>query len=197
MRGALIRFTAALMVIAAATPRRPFPDRPPLAHTGGFGEPTCARCHQGEPLNDPRGQLSLTGFPREYRPGETHALTVQLRRADMGKAGFQVSVRYLTGERAGQTAGVLTATDDRATAAESLGVRYAFHTAAGTALSGRGEARWRLTWTAPRAADSVVAHVVANAANDDASELSDHVYADSSISAPAAPRRPDTPRRAP
>jgi hypothetical protein len=191
------RLAALLVLLAAVSSTQPLPDRPPLGHTGGFGEPTCARCHGGEPLNDPAGRLVLTGFPREYRPGETYQLTVQLWRAAMGKAGFQLSIRYVTGEHSGRTAGVLVSTDHRTAAAESLGIRYAFHTAAGTALSGGGQAQWRLAWRAPPAGGPVAAHYVANAANDDASELGDYIYADSSISAPAAPRRPNTRRPAP
>jgi hypothetical protein len=186
---------AALVAVATAIlfPRA-YPDRPPLGHTGGFGEPTCARCHTGAALNDPGGRLSVEGLPREYRPQATYRLTVTLQRPGMGRAGFQLSVRHGSGDLIGRDAGALKAVGDRVGLGDSLGVHYAFHTGAGTRSSLRDRATWQVDWKAPAGgAGLVVAHVAANAANDDASELGDFVYADSAVSTNAMSDAPASP----
>src|SRR5262245_24686351 len=100
--------TIALFVTLAF---RPYADRPPLAHTGGFGEETCRQCHFDNPLNEPGGSLSIDGVPPAYQPGASYRLTVRLRRAGLARAGFQLAVRQAIGPGAGRQAGVLAAVD--------------------------------------------------------------------------------------
>jgi len=74
--------SAALLAVGAtvAAARAANYDGPPVAHTGGFGEPTCQACHQGEPLNAPGGSLRIEGLPQRYEPGRAYTLTMVLRR---------------------------------------------------------------------------------------------------------------------
>lgn len=151
-----------------------YAQQPPLAHTGGLGEPTCQACHFGSGVNEGSGQLTIDGLPAPVRPGQTYELTVTLR-ASMQRSGFMLALRWPDGTQAGH----LTPVDTSRTVVrtvDSTGVEYAHHTQAGTALSGTDRATWTIRWTAPSAADSVVAHAAANAANDDASEFGDDVY---------------------
>ncbi|HXV86931.1 MAG TPA: choice-of-anchor V domain-containing protein [Gemmatimonadales bacterium] len=162
-----------------------FPDRPPLGHTGGFGEPTCTRCHAGDPVNSGGGTLTLEGLPESYQPGGRYRMAVTVTGPRIRRGGFQLAVRYAGDAPPGRPAGMLRRIDDRVHLAESLGVTYAFHTGVGSVLSAPDRATWAVDWLAP--ADSprtVVAHFTANAANDDASELGDFIYADSVVSAP-------------
>ncbi len=73
--------------------------------------------------------------------------------------------------------------DHRVTVTDSGGVAYAHQTVAGAAPASPGTARWTVEWTAPVGGDgapgAVLVHVAANAANDDASEFGDFIYADS------------------
>lgn len=157
----------------------PYPDQPPLAHTGGFGEPTCQLCHFGAPLNHPDGRLDFS-VPDTYQPGRTYRLRVQLERPGMGRAGFQFAVRFSEGASLGRQAGVLRGANERfEVLADSTGIQYAQHRHAGSALPRPGHASWTIEWTAPGAREPVVFHLVANAANDDASEFGDFIYADS------------------
>src|SRR3989442_11863996 len=87
-------------------------DGPPVAHTGGFGEPTCRACHQDEPLNAPGGSLRIEGLPRRYEPGRAYMLTVVLRRSGLGRAGFELSTRVADGQEAGSQAAVFVARGD-------------------------------------------------------------------------------------
>jgi hypothetical protein len=154
----------------------PHPDFPPLAHTGGFGEPTCQQCHQGEALNAPGATLRLEGVPRPWRPGRAYRITVTLRRDSLTRAGFELAARFLPG---GANAGVLLAYDSLLTAVDrdsTSGVSYAHHTRRGTEISG-ARARWTMLWTAPLSGSGDIAfNVAAVAANDDNSNLGDVVY---------------------
>lgn len=152
-------------------------DGPPLAHTGGFGEPTCTECHAGEGVNDPQGSLRLSGLPPSYEPGRTYVLLVELERPGMTRAGFELAVRSESGAAPGAQAGRLAAADSAVAVRDtSSGVRYAMQTLAGSVVRPPA-ARWRMLWTAPsRGADSVVVNAAANAANDDNSPFGDFVY---------------------
>ena len=173
--------TALLLVIAMAAAGgvlagAPFADSPPLAHTGGFGEPTCAECHAGGSATTPRARVGIAGLPGAYEPGATYALTIRVQHPSMTHAGFQLSARVLAGARKGEQAGTLETTDSRVgigLAADS--VAYAQHLGAQRAETS-GTAEWQVTWTAP--ADdcgAVVFHVAVNAADGDDSPFGDDI----------------------
>ncbi len=164
------------------------PDFPPLAHTGGFGEPTCRECHQGEALNAPGATLRIEGVPQPWRPGRAYRITVTLRRDSLARAGFELAARFLPG---GGSAGILIPYDSLLTAVDrdsASGLSYAHHTRRGTAIE-RALARWTILWTAPLSGTGDIAfNVAAVAANDDNSNLGDVVYT-AAATAPAPRRR--------
>jgi hypothetical protein len=166
----------------------PHPDFPPLAHTGGFGEPTCRECHQGEALNAPGATLRIEGVPQPWRPGRAYRITVTLRRDSLARAGFELAARFL---QDGRSAGILIPYDSLLTAVDrdsSSGVSYAHHTRRGTAIE-RAIARWTVLWTAPLSGSGDIAfNVAALSSNDDNSNLGDVVYT-ASATAPAVRRR--------
>lgn len=154
----------------------PHVEHPPLARTGGFGEPTCHECHFGGELNGGDGTLSVEGLPSSAQPGRSYRVFVRLS-AEMERAGFMLAVRGTDGKQAGSLVSVDTVRTAVHTV-DSTGVQYAHHTRRGTNLTTRRRAEWRVRWTAPSTVgDSVVVHVAANAANDDASEFGDDIYA--------------------
>jgi hypothetical protein len=161
-------------------------NEPPPAHTGGFGEPTCHRCHFDGSLNEPGGSLEVRGFPEIYVPDRTYPLEIVVRGPRLRTAGFQLAIRFREGVRAGRSAGRLEP-DGRGVAvlgAAEQGVRYAQHLAEGALPAAPGTARWRLLWTAPGAGyGAAVLHAAANAANGDDSEFSDQIYVTSRVSA--------------
>ena len=151
-----------------------FKTGPPPGHTGGFGEPTCRQCHSDAGLNEPGGDLAITGAPAAYEPGRTYPLEVVLRRAGMLRAGFQLAARFETGA----PAGVLAPGDARSIVIWDTvsHVSYIEHNLAGTALVG-DVGRWVVRWTAPAKAEGIVIfNTAANAANDDDSPLGDFIY---------------------
>jgi hypothetical protein len=182
--------TALAVALAAAAPlaialakgnppgahRTAYPDAPPPATTGGFGEPTCVACHFAM-SPDTLGALTLQGLPDSYTPGARYEVTIELARKDMAAAGFQLSARFGSGPARGRQAGRFRISGEGVTVTAQNGVDYVHQTLAGAAPSTPGRASWRIEWTAPEAAGPVRFHVAANAANGDESPLGDRVYA--------------------
>ncbi|HUP00487.1 MAG TPA: choice-of-anchor V domain-containing protein [Gemmatimonadota bacterium] len=165
-------------------------DKPPPGTTGGFGEPTCHACHFDQPLDAPGGSLEIRGVPERYAPGRVYAITVELQREGAPQGGFQLAARFADGAQAG----ALVPVDDRVAVTDSLGIRYAHHTAEGVEPT---PIRWTVTWRAPAAAGEagdgpardgdVLFHAAGNAANGDFSPLGDFVYTASARTVPCAP----------
>ena len=149
-----------------------YPDNPPPAHTGGFGEPTCLACHFDGDLNPPGGRLRTEGLEEKPDSAGRYVLEVVLENDAMERAGFQLAARFADGRQAG----MLEAVDERVVVDTAAGVQYARHALAGTYPEHEGEARWTVAWQAPLEPAGVVFHIAANAANGDASEFGDAIY---------------------
>ena len=150
---------------------------PPPAHTGGFGEETCAYCHFDGPLDDPAGSLSLEGVPEDYRPGKRYEIQVVLSHPELKRGGFQLAARYAGGSAAGRQAGTFIYPSHRIETDTLNGIVYVHHTLAGSSPDTAGFIRWKLGWMAPDSTGAgVVFHAAANAANGDDSEFGDFIY---------------------
>ncbi len=171
---------ALLISWAAAKGTAPgYRDGPPLAHTGGFGEPTCLECHFDLPVNDPATRLLVTGVPDAYESGQRYPIRLTLHRAMLGRGGFQLAVRYSEpAGLAGKQAGTLRSSnaDVQVLPDSGTGVSYAQHTEIGTRPT-NDTVSWAVEWVAPTGPSRgrVVFHLTANAANDDASEFGDYI----------------------
>ena len=193
-RAAAVAGVCALALAGAPRAGRGYVDGPPPAHTGGFGEPTCAACHLGATVDSTGGSLQVTA-PATFTPGGEHAVEVRLVRAGMRRAGFQLSARFAGGPLAGQQAGELVPAEPPEPPVQVVTahtVSYAGHTPATAERIEGGTALWRLRWRAPvgAAASAVVFHAAANAADYDDSELGDRVYVASATSRPSGPAAP-------
>ena len=163
---------------------------PPAGHTGGFGEPTCHTCHSDDAPNPPGGSVQVIDFPESYVPGQQYQIHVRVRGRDLGRAGFQLAVRFANGRAIGTTAGSLEATDARASviAVEKTGVQYAQHLMTGVTPLWTDSTQWTLRWTAPSSGAQVVLHIAANASNNDESEYGDRIYNTELVSGAATTR---------
>ena len=173
---------AAVVALATATPLAGYraglyPDAPPPAMTGGFGEPTCVSCHFAPAAPDTAGSLAIEGLPGEYQPGQRYEVTVALDRPGMKRAGFQLSARIADGPDCGTQAGRFEAFDPGVAVTAATSVQYVHQTADGAMPDAEGRARWTVRWTAPEKPRRVLFHVAANAANGDDSALGDVVLA--------------------
>ena len=168
-------FTPARAASAQAGTARTESDRPLPAHTGGFGEPTCGACHIQADVNAGTGSLTLDGLPLEYAGGVTYDLAITLAQRGLAAGGFQMSSRFTDGAQAG----TLTATSNdstRVAVTTAGGIRYIHHVYAGTRRSAPDTIAWQIRWTAPAAGGTIMFHIAANAADDDASPLGDMIY---------------------
>lgn len=177
---AIVSF-AAITLVSIST--RAYPIGPPPGVTGGFGEDTCVKCHNSFELNAGRaqhlGDVVVSGLPKQYRPGESYAVSVALTHSqDSGVWGFQFAARV---REDGAQAGQLKPIDAHTQVASDKGVQYMEHTADGTFFNSFG-----FTWVAPaNVSGDVIIHVAGNAANGDASPGGDYIYS-TSITIPVA-----------
>ena len=172
--GAAVAISILLMAAVVTAARASFRARPPLAHTGGFGEPTCRACHFDGPSRPPEALSFGWKTPEHFRPGGVYRVDVAIQDTTARVGGFQLAVRVATGPRAGTQAGTLCAVDARVAVVTdtTTGVQYASHAGAASADS----LRWQVEWRAPAEdVGAVVFHVAANSANDDDSMLGDAI----------------------
>ena len=170
---------AAFIQLGCVSLAHAYLDRPPAAHTGGFGEPTCAVCHFDGALSPGGRSLAISGIPATYSARASYIFTLRLSDPDMTVGGFQLAARFASGEARGHQAGTLTATDGRSRVITEpdTGIQYAQHAIEEGAAGGGGEASWTMRWDAPPCSDAlIVFHFVANGANGDASEFGDTIY---------------------
>jgi hypothetical protein len=194
-----MRFRTALLAAAclagalllATTDARATRDRPPTAHTGAFGEPSCQTCHFDSDLDSGTGRLLLSGVPDLYVPGREYPLTVLLVQVHLNAAGFQLTARFHDGHQAGAIApgpreqGRVDVTTDR-------NIQYAHHIYDGTTPVSPDTARWVVLWTAPTGSpEPVLFNLVGNAADDDMSPLGDFIYTASARARPFMPAKLD------
>jgi hypothetical protein len=154
-----------------------YPKGAPPGKTGGFGEQTCNECHDSYALNAGRaaglGDLVVTGFPKEYKPGETYAIKVEVtQQQDSGAWGFELATRARD-TRA--QAGTLKPIDSHTQILSMDNIDYITHTAEGTFSN-----VFEFNWVAPSTAVGEIAvNTAANAANGDASPVGDYIYSTS------------------
>ena len=111
-------------------------------------------------------------------------MNLQAGHLDLAAAGFQLAMRLAQGPERDHQARTFRAIDDRVKIIydTETGIAYAQHTEIG--INASGSAAWVLEWTPNTQTTSVILHVAANAAYDDASEFGDYIYADDTVSIP-------------
>ncbi len=176
-------FLVVTLLLAVAS-LRAYPKGAPPGVTGGFGEGTCNECHDSYALNAGRaaglGDLLVTGFPKEYKPGETYPIKVEVtHQQDSGVWGFQLATRA---KETHAQAGALEPIDSHTQILSLQNIDYITHTADGTFFN-----VFEFRWVAPSTAvGEIVVNAAANAANGDASPVGDYIYSTSlSVASPS------------
>lgn len=150
-----------------------YPEHIAGAYTGGFGEQSCHSCHFDYDLNQPEGELEVTGIKNSYEPGQEYTIQIYVKREDMNRAGFQMTARFEDGSQAGHFE-----IDDELTTTPNVenNISYIQHGVGKVEAEG-GEKNWKILWKAPTdTIQLVVFNIAANAANGDASEFGDWIY---------------------
>lgn len=151
----------------------PYPDHIAGAYTGGFGEQSCHSCHFDYDLNQPEGELSVSGIEQGFEPGRNYKIQIQVKREDLSRAGFQMTARFEDGSQAGQ----FEVTEELTTTPNiDNQVTYLQH-GVGKVEAENGEKNWQITWTAPDQSNQpIIFNIAANAANGDESAFGDWIY---------------------
>jgi hypothetical protein len=166
---------ALLLAVASSVPISAYADGAPPGFTGGFGESACDACHFEADINVKPGQLTISGVPERFTPGERYVLSLTLSRPGMKMGGFQLASRITDG---GAQAGTLAPGpgEEKRIKIESGTIQYANQRLDGTAAAEPDTAKWILVWTAPAATGAVTFHASANAADGDGAARGDYVY---------------------
>jgi hypothetical protein len=190
--GSSALFTAVMLLASAtphaatvAAPARPqfrYADGAPPGFSGGFKEQACDACHFEAKPNTPPGQVTLTGVPERYVPGQKYPLAVALSRPGLALGGFQLAARFADGTQAGSFE--RGAGEEKRVAVETQGsVQYVNQKRPGADPTAADTAKWTVIWTAP-AGGAVTFHVAANAADKDESARGDYVFTATATSRP-------------
>jgi len=153
-----------------------YPEQLTGTFTGGFGEQSCHSCHFDYDLNPSGGKLKVLGIPDAVEAGQVYPIEVILVRENLGKAGFQLTARFVDGSQAGEFE---IFEDARLTTTFSTpdSIDYIQHSEAGSEPVEKERNRWVINWKAPRViSDSIYFNIAANAANGDQSEFGDWIY---------------------
>jgi hypothetical protein len=175
-----ILIRAALFVVAVPLATAAFKEGPYPNVTGGFGEQSCHLCHLDNPVNDREGEVTISGVPPSYVPGERYRITVGLRRDGLRRGGFEIAARFASGRNKGRQAGTWAPQDQRVQlipGAVDKALTFVQHNLMGSRVSETGTNVWTVEWTAPSAPGGPVQfNVAANASNNDDSPLGDYIY---------------------
>jgi hypothetical protein len=151
---------------------------PPLGNTGAPGEQTCTSCHSSFPQNSGKGQVAITGLPREYVAGMTYDLTVFLADPESVRWGFELTIV----DSRGVAAGELVSADETFAVVKSAPVGsgsrdYLVPTIAGNFTGRIDVAMWQFKWTAPaQDAGNITFHLIGVACDGDDTPKGDDVY---------------------
>mgnify|MGYP000905525463 FL=1 len=153
---------------------------PTPGHTNAPGETNCTACHTEFPVNSGTGSVTITGIPKNYRPGQQIPVTVTVSQNDGVIWGFQLTTIDRTGIRVGSytlPGGTPPEMQIDNGSIGGLQRRYVSHTSEGTASPVFGSKNWTFTWTAPATRVGKIDFFAAgNAANSDGGPNGDHIY---------------------
>jgi hypothetical protein len=167
---------ALLVAALRPLPADAYADGAAPGFSGGFGEQACDACHFEHDINARPGQLTLSGVPERFSPGQRVTLSVALARPEMKLGGFQLTARMESG---GAQAGTLVAApgeEKRVAVDAANGIQYARQRREGAGPVPPGIVRWEVVWTAPQTGGTVMFHASANAADGDEAARGDYVY---------------------
>lgn len=147
---------------------------PPAAHTGGFSEPTCARCHIG-PVNPPGGRVTINP-PPSYTPGATVPIQVTIQDTTMVRWGFELSARFSNGSQAGSFESREEQSTVRSAVWSGNVIQYALQTRSPVQAS--TSFTFTVYWTAPpdHSKGEVIFNAVGMASNNDSGPNQDRTY---------------------
>ena len=155
---------------------------PATGHTAAPGEQSCTRCHGTFPVNSGPGNITITGIPANYLPGQQVPVTVTVSDPSVEAVlfGFQMTAVDSQGRKAGDFTFAPQTPPRLQTDKGFVGGnfrQYIEHTVDGIIPTMFGTNSWQFTWTAPNERVGKIGFYAAgNAANSNGNTQGDRVY---------------------
>lgn len=183
MKKSILRFTAAIIVLFAATAGTLQQSTGMAGHTGSPGEPTCTACHGGGSAASQT--LNITATPsfsnNEYMPDSTYVIHVEASATGFSNYGFNAEVLAPDGASTG------TMSSNLAAGVQTLTGPFQRQNATHTTPKSGSMVTFSFPWKAP-STGSVIIYAIANAVNLNQNTTGDFVLTPRTLSlAPAAP----------
>lgn len=159
---------------------------PSPSFTNAPNESNCTACHTTFAVNSGEGNVTISGLPKNYLPGQTIPLTVTVNDDSGVLYGFQMTSVDENGNRAG-TFAVPPPSPSPSPSVATIQVvngfvgnqnrQYIEHTVQGITPTANGTKSWQFNWTAPeRRVGKLGFFAAGNAANSDSSSDGDQIY---------------------
>ncbi len=175
-------FVAAMSLFGAKQRAAASAFGPTPVHTNAPGEGNCTACHADFELNSGSGEVTITGVPATYTPGQQSTVTVTASQADAVIYGFQLTAIDAAGQKAG-TFDIPAVSEGRiqilqgVVGPDNLVREYVEHTSGGLSNGQFGFNTWVFTWTAPiEPVGRIDFYVASNSANSDGDTGGDYIY---------------------
>ena len=179
--GAALLAIAGLVSIGSTVPKTSASSSGPSpSFTGAPIENNCTACHNTFPVNSGTGNVSISGLPANYLPGQTIPLTVTVTDSNAVIYGFQM----VAINNAGQNVGAINLPTANPQPLQVISGfvngnerRYVEHTNQGVTPTQFGSKSWNFTWTAPATRIGKLSFYAAgNGANSDGGSSNDQIY---------------------
>jgi hypothetical protein len=159
---------------------------PSPSHTAAPGEVSCTACHGQFPDNSGTGNVTISGIPKNYFPGQQVPVTVTVSQSDGVIYGFQLTAIQPNGAMVGTFSLPNIEPQEmriRTGLVNGNQRHYVSHNSNGTTPTQFGSKSWTFTWTAPaQRVGKLGFYAAGNAANSDGSPWGDHIYTTSRFS---------------
>ncbi len=159
---------------------------PTPSHTNAPAEANCTVCHVDFPVDSGTGNITITGIPANYLPGQQIPVTVKVSQADGFEFGFQMTAVDGQGRRAGTFTFPVLTPQPLQIMQGIVGPNtrdYIMHTSDGVTPTQFGSKTWNFTWTAPaERVGKIGFYAAGNATNGDGGPSGDYIYTTSKAS---------------
>lgn len=183
----------AAVAIAGISATGPFPSvkrseasasGPSPSFTGAPLESNCTACHSTFEVNSGDGNVTITGLPKNYLPGQQIPITVTVNDPTGVLYGFQMTAVDNDGRKAGEFVLPEPSPSPDLPALQLVNGfvngnerQYIEHTIQGITPTTMGTKSWQFVWTAPsRRIGKLGFFAAGNAANSDSSSDNDQIY---------------------